>query len=388
MKKILFVMSQFNMGGIEKELLCLFDSIDRSEYRIELLLTGTGGQLESEIPSFVTVHYLDSDMPRLMMNVLKHGKWGDLFKRAFNYLRMKLAKSCEKDYWAIKASVSIPQHYDCAVAYDGLDLAVISIVEQANAKVKLLWEHGPLIGVEDSFIKCSKTASRSFDRIVCVSEALKKEFSKTYELPDDRFCVLYNLINVTETLEQARRQIDDMPSNGGTTIVTVGRLHPQKGSEKIPQIARMLLDAGYDIYWYLVGDGILRAEIESLCQEYDVSERVIMLGSKDPPFPYIKNCDIYVQTSSWEGWCLTIQEARVLHKPMVVTPLPVLREQIIHGKNGLIAKDMSPEAMFESIKLLLDDPAMQERFVRALEKEDHAGLDELKKLYDIIESAP
>ena len=384
-KKILFVMSQFNMGGIEKEMLCLFENFDKSKYDIELLLTGKGGQLESELPDFITVNYLDGDTTSHLIKLLKQGHFWSVAKRVYYYFRMKLAKNCEKDYWAIKVSAVIPEQYDCAVAYDGLDMAVITTVQQTNAKVKILWEHGPLIGLDSAFLKCSKKCSRSFDKIVCVSEALKKEFSEAYDLSEERFCVLYNLVDVNEIKERAAMMVDDMPCNKGTNIVTVGRLHAQKGCEKIPLITRMLIDAGYDIYWYLVGDGVLRGEIESLCRKYSVSDRVILLGSKNNPFPYIKNCDIYVQTSTWEGWCLTVQEARILCKPMVVTPLPVLQEQIISGLNGLIAESMTPEAIFESIKLLLDHPEMQERFICELQKENHNNVNEIQKLYDMIE---
>lgn len=384
-KSILFVMSQFNMGGIEKELLCLFQTIDRSRYDVELYLTGRGGSLEPELPDFITVHYPSGNTVGNCINLLKRGRIFACLQKVYYYLRLTLATGCERDYWGVKASCSFPRKYDCAIAYDGLDLAVIGTVEAANAKKRLLWEHGPLVAVQEGFQKRSKKAAKNFDKIVCVSETLKKEFSHAYDLPEDRFCVLYNLVDVQKIQENAAMAVDDMPCSKGTNIVTVGRLHPQKGVENIPLIARMLLDAGYDIYWYLVGDGISRKEVESLCEKYDVTDRVILLGSKNNPFPYMKNCDIYVQTSSWEGWGLTVQEARILRKPMVVTPLPVFEEQIINGENGLVADSMTPEAIFESIKSLLDDPEMRHRFIRELEKENHNNVNEIQKLYDMIE---
>lgn len=385
-KRILFVMSQFNMGGIEKELLCLLDSIDRNRYIPELYLTGSDGELESQIPDYVTVYYPNCDVKGNVLEYLRHGRVWSILKIIYCYLRLRLSKGCAKDYWSVKVGAVLPNQYDCAVAYDGLDMAVISMAEEVNAKTRILWEHGPLIGVDEIYRKYSKKASKSFDKIVCVSEALKREFAEEYQLPDNRLCVLYNLVNVPAILRQADMEISDMLSGKGYSLVTVGRLHHQKGQEMIPQVTRMLLDAGYDIYWYLVGDGVLRQEIETQCAKLHVTERVILLGSKNNPYPYIKKCDIYVQTSSWEGWGLTIQEARILRKPMVVTPLPVSYEQIVNDVNGLIANDMRPESMFESIKLLLDHPEMQERFVCELEQEKHENLREIHKLYEIIES--
>ncbi|MBQ8576612.1 MAG: glycosyltransferase [Clostridia bacterium] len=384
MKKILFVMSQFNMGGIEKELLCLLNTIDRNKYTADLYLTSRGGQLESEIPEHVTVHYPQSDVIGCLISLIKKGKFLAVVKKCYYYLRCKLSKGCEKDYWAVKVGARLQERYDCVIAYDGLDMAVIGMAEEIHAGKRLLWEHGPLIGVDKDFIKRSKIAAKRFDKIVCVSEALKREFTDEYQLQDKKACVQYNLINVPELLKKSEVEIFDMNPPSGKIIVTVGRLHPQKGQEIIPQITRKLIDAGYDIYWYLVGDGILREKIETSCCEYDVRERVILLGNKNNPFPYIKNCDIYVQTSSWEGWGLTIQEARILCKPMVVTPLPVVYEQVTNGENGLIAKDMTSDAMYESIKLLLENLEMQNSFVAKLEKEKYKHLNEIQKLYDII----
>ena len=385
-KRILFVMSQFNMGGIEKELLCLFAAIDVSQYDLDLYLTGKGGQLESEVPEYVSIYTSQGNVIDTIKKLTKKGRIIGVFKRAYYYLRLKMSQGEEKDYWGSKITAVLPCKYDCVIAYDGLDLAVIGVAETVDAKKRLLWEHGPLMGVSECFVKRSKKAACNFDRIVCVSEALKTEFSNSYGLPKHKFCVIYNLVNTSSILKRADAAVSDMPSNGGTVLVTVGRLHPQKGSENIPHIAKMLVDAGCNIYWYLVGDGVLRKQIEAECIKCGVEDRVILLGSKNNPYPYIKNCNIYVQTSIGEGWCLTVQEARILCKPMVVTPLPVIHEQIVSGVNGLIAADMTPETMCESIKTLIDNAEMREHIACELAKEKHDNISDLQKIYDIIEA--
>lgn len=211
-----------------------------------------------------------------------------------------------------------------------------------------------------------------------------KMFCDLYNYPDNRLFVLHNLCDELKIQQRAKSSINFTYRQN--SILTVGRLSPEKGQDMVPRATRLLLDAGYDIHWYLVGDGPLRAAIEQECEKYDVTDRVILLGTQENPYPYIKNCDIYVQTSLSEGWCLTVQEARILHKSIVVTPLPVMHEQIRHGENGLIAEDVTPEALCKSIKTLLDHPEMCEKFVEVLKTEKHDNTDELQKLYDIIES--
>ena len=199
----------------------------------------------------------------------------------------------------------------------------------------------------------------------------------------NKTAVMYNQFPYQQIISQSGVSIQPMNS---TALLTVGRLSSDKGQQMIPETARMLVDAGYDIHWYLVGDGPLREEVEREIEKYGVSDRVILLGTQSNPYPYIKNCDIYVQPSFSEGWGLTVQEARILHKPIVTTPVPVFGEQIISGENGLIVDEMTPKALFEGIKTLIDHPKMREKFVENLEKEEHDNSKEMQKFYDFIES--
>lgn len=63
-----------------------------------------------------------------------------------------------------------------------------------------------------------------------------------------------------------------------------------------------------------------------------------------------------------------------------------MHEQIISGENGLIAEAVTPEALFEGIRTLLDHPELREKFVENLSHEVRDNSGELQKLYDFIES--
>ena len=152
----------------------------------------------------------------------------------------------------------------------------------------------------------------------------------------------------------------------------------------IPKTCRILLDMGHEFYWYLVGDGPLRTKIEQEICKYRVSDRVFLLGTKENPYPYIKNCDIYVQTSFSEGYCTTTMEAKILHKPVVTTNAPGMREQFVSGENGLIVDAMTPEALANGIASLLDHPALCEKIIKNLKQNPFDNLSERKKIYDLI----
>ena len=112
---------------------------------------------------------------------------------------------------------------------------------------------------------------------------------------------------------------------------------------------------------------------------------MVLLGNRSNPYPYIKACDIYVQTSLTEGWGLTVTEAKILHKPIVTTDAGVMSEQIQTGLNGIIVPDNSPETLANAIGKLIDDPRMRESFVRHLQQEDVCHQGEIEKLYAVFD---
>lgn len=221
-----------------------------------------------------------------------------------------------------------------------------------------------------------------FDRIYCVSNAIVDQFTNDFPSLHNKTQVFFNFVNQEDIIVRSTNAVESLSD---FSIITVGRLAQIKGQTLIPETMRLLLDAGYDYKWYLVGDGQTRQEIEDLIRENHVEDYVILLGTKDNPYPYIKNCTIYVQTSFSEGWGLTVQEAKILQKPIVTTDIPVMHEQITDGENGLLAEPTA-EGLFRAIKKLIDHPELQQKFVENLSHETHDNSSELQKLYDFIES--
>ena len=222
-----------------------------------------------------------------------------------------------------------------------------------------------------------------YSHIFCVSNSIKIHVEEYCKIKCHHASVIHNLLNIDEILAKAQNEITPLAQR---YILTVGRLSPEKGQQMIPETTRMLVDAGYDIHWYLVGDGPLREEVEREIEKHGVSDRVILMGTQSNPYPYIKNCDIYVQPSFSEGYCTTTMEAKILQKPIVTTDAPGMREQFVSGVNGLIVDAMTPEALFDGIKTLIDHPEMREKFVENLKNEGYDNSKELQKLYDFIES--
>ena len=378
-RKVAFVLDGAMVGGIETALIQMLRKIDTDKYDISLFTNVQGNPCIGRIPECIKVVDLDEfDLRSNFYCSLRKGKLSRAAKLLKYYLKIRLSKSdLDKVRYSQEQFTLSEEMFDCAVAYKPSWTSVLWVLDHIKAHKSAVWVHGPIWGCKDQHW------IEGVDYFFCVSKDSKDYIERIYPNVIGRTEVFYNLIDSEEILIKA--------GNGWnfgeeTVLVTVGRLTNQKGQDMIPYTMRYLLDAGYQAKWYVIGDGDLREKIEQLCKKLGVVDNVILTGTQSNPYPFIKGCDIYVQTSNFEGWGLTVQEAKILNKPIITTDIPVMREQIEHMKNGYITEGISPEALFEGIKTLIDNPILCEQFVEELKKESHDNTQEIEKLYAFIES--
>lgn len=262
-----------------------------------------------------------------------------------------------------------PGVFDCAIAYHMIPNDVTTVVlEKICAKRKILWLHLKKNFREKDLPFYDDFYSRA-DAIVCVSKDTEINFRRLMPKCADKVLTIHNMYNTTEIRNKALGVAEELEQNPGTIkLVTAARLNKEKGYERVPGVARKLKDAGYDFHWYIVGDGDLYMEIEEALQRDGVTDRVHLLGHRDNPYPYIQQCDIYVQTSHMEGFCTSTMEAKILYKPVVTTDVQGMREQFADGKNGLIVES-SVDGIFKGIKKMIDSPQLREQIVERLRTE-------------------
>ena len=383
-KRIAFVLDGAIVGGIETSLIQMLRIIDTDKYEVFLFTNFHGNPCIGQIPECIKV--FDLDDLNLRMHFWRALKRGALFRAThllYHYIRLCQSKTMlEEIHWSIDPFMFPNVKFDCAIAYKQSWKSVFLTLYRIKSKKSVVWVHGKIWGTEEMKNETLKNLELA-DRIFCVSVDTQRYINDICPETLGKSEVLYNLLDSREIVKKAGNGLN---LGSEIALVTVGRLSSEKGQEMIPQTARFLLDAGYTFKWYIIGDGPLRATVEEKCREYDVTENVIFMGTLSNPYPYIKSCDIYVQTSYSEGYCTTTMEAKILGKTIVTTDAPGMREQFVNGVNGLIVKSMTPEALFEGIKSLLDDPALCRKFMDALNEEKHDNSKELEKLYAFIES--
>lgn len=388
MKKIAFFTNKFVAGGLEKSLLELIDTIDLNQYEVTVFLSDGTGEWTHLLEKKAHVVVLEQeDFKFLIKKHLKNFALIKLLKLLI--LRAKAIISSKNDYYEglkyrTKSMTKYPEQFDVAIVYQAFDAnSVVNCLYRTNSLKKVLWVHQSFNIFKPGFSNWYS----DFDKVFCVSRHLKEETQTMFPKLSFKTDVFYNITNP----DLIKKLADKYPLELRTfekqvVLVTVGRISEEKGQSIIPQVANLLLKKGYSFIWYLVGEGPLEKELEEKIKQYSVSDNVVLCGRKDNPYPYIKNCDIYVQTSKTEGWGLTVSEAKILKKPIVTTDAGVMSEQIETGVNGIITPNDSAEEICNGIEELIVNPDLKKSFIEALENEDaNDNKKQIKKLYSLIE---
>lgn len=390
-KRIAFVMDSMAVGGVERALIELLNNFDYSNYSVTVFLCDMNGELQSMLPNNIEIScYRNTNTAEILKRDIVKFKLISVVKGLI-YRFLARININEYDLNAYYSSACLPlcdkTEYDCVVAYQILSPKVVATaLKRIKGKKKVLFVHGRNVR-PNHLNHFFDLVYGKFDMVYCVSNQTRIDYIRDFPISGRKASVFYNLLDSNNVLLRSAECPDiNFLRENRYKLVTVGRLVSIKGQQMIPATVRLLLNAGYDVHWYIVGDGPLRDEIECEIDKYDIAEYVHLLGTQMNPYPYIKNCDIYVQPSFSEGYCTTTVEAKILQKPIVTTDAPGMREQFVSGENGLIVDAMTPKALFDGIKTLIDHPEMREKFVENLKNEGYDNSKELQKLYDFIES--
>ncbi len=351
MIRIAIVTREMITGGVEKALIGMLRHVDYSQAEVDLYVSKLGGELEQDIPKEVTVKKTE---PLSLSFCLTHPAF--LFRKVWNRLqlfrKLSYATQC---YYSSKLLKPIQGTYDIAISYHAPNtVPVFFTMDGLQADKKILWLHGELEANEGQNPKVKEYHSR-YDQICAVSSDILASFDRLH--PEKAGCgmVFHNYVDRSDILAKAEIAPSFLDDFQGIRLVSVGRLSYEKGFDMAVEVCRRLVDQGFDIRWYICGEGESRKSLEALIEEKELTERVLLLGNQPNPYGYIKNCDLYVQTSRTEGYGLAMTEARALKKPVITTAVSGAREQFVHGGNGWMT-EISADGIYDQIVYCLQHP--------------------------------
>ena len=380
-KRILFIIDSLNCGGAEKSLISLLPLLDYDRLDVSLLILRRGGVFEKYIPSQVRVIGHD-----LYGNGFMDGIRRIIHQVKFSYqLRYGKKRHGAETHWRAmsRAIKPLKGKYDATVAYQQ-GMPTFFLATNIEADKKIAWINADVFEAGYQMDYCRQFYDR-MDAIVAVSQKLLEKLRAQTPWMKDRLHCIYDIINPDVISQLAQETVHDMnPKGEEISIVTVGRLTRPKNHLMAVYAARILKEKGQNFKWYFVGEGEMRKPIEEKISELELQDNVVLLGMKENPYPYMAKADIYVQTSTFEGFGMTIAEAKILHRPVVSTNFDVVYDQITDCENGLIA-DMTPESVASKILELIQNKELRRHIVSNLEKEiNTTSITEVGKFHALI----
>ncbi|MCI7264984.1 MAG: glycosyltransferase [Eubacterium coprostanoligenes] len=396
MKKKIFIFSHaMEIGGAERALLGLLNSIDYSKYEVDLFLLKHSGELMPLIPKQVNLlpeisQY--SAIMKPMVLALKEGQIKVVLGRLCGKLKAKLYdikhtlnRSAVAIEYSHKHTVKyLPkvnnEHYDIAISF----LTPHYIVsEKVNADKKIAWIHTDYSTIELD-VKSELAMWSKFDNIVSISDDVTRAFLSTFPSLENKIVKIENILSKDFIEEQADLfNVENEMTGDSIKLLSIGRFCEAKNFDDVPEIASIIKSKGVDFKWYIIGYGADENLIKSKIAQYNMEDTVIILGKKENPYPYIKACDIYVQPSRYEGKCVAVREAQILNKPVIITNYASSKSQLQDGFDGVIVP-MDNQGCADGIVKVIDDKDLQNQLIENTKKTDYTNSKEIEKLYKLI----
>ena len=401
MKKRIFINIHYlEIGGAERALLGLLSSLNPDKVDIDLFVNQHTGEFMPLIPEWVNLLPEISEytcIERPITTIVKEGHVGIALRRIWakhkhkQYLNTLTVEQRQHDasvfqYVADAVEGALPSlahlgEYDLAISF----LQPHNIVlNKVKAKKKICWIHTDYSTIHINH-DLELPVWNAFDYVVSISNDCIRAFVQTFPELKDKIVLIENILSPLFVRQQAdlyevKAEMPDEPDV--VKILTIGRFSPPKKIEGIPHICAEMERLGADFRWYVIGYGPDR-EIQEALDKYGMRHRMKLLGKKSNPYPYIKACDIYAQPSIYEGKSVTVREAQILCKPVVITDYPTAKSQITHGVDGVIVPlDEVQTAM--GIVDFINNGELRNKIVSHLHTHDFVNEIEVEKIYSLI----
>ena len=395
-KKILFASGSMELGGIERSLAALLSAFNYERYEADLQLYARSGELLSDVdercrilPEIPACAALTKSVRELIRTGQAAAAAARLSAKASTVWRTRAAGRSDGAVFAAlqanweKSMRLIPRlegRYDAAVSFMWPHHFV---AEKVDAARKIAWVHTDYTVAEMDFARDEKVW-RKYDRIAAVSTECADHFLKVYPRLEDKMCVIENLLDVSFIRRQALAgQAPEMKGEGGK-ILSVGRICYQKAFDVAAQSCKLLLSKRPDTRWFVIGYGPDEERLRQIVADFGLEGRFVIIGKKANPYHYMAACDVYAQPSRYEGKAVTVREAQILGKPVLITDFPTSAGQLKDGVDGIVCP-FGAQNVADALDGLLNDETLRLKLSDNCLATDYSNREHLQTLYDFIE---
>lgn len=403
MKKRIFIAIHYlEIGGAEISLIGLMQSIDYSRYDVDLFVFSHRGEFMDLVPPSVNVLpenkvYACLEVP--VSEALLRGHFLLAFRRVLAKLRYR--SYCRRH--RVEGN-NYPLHHIIAETvlpvlpslkkYGQYDMAISFlqphnfVLEKVDAKKKICWIHTDYSSI-GTIHEDEERIWAGYDHIISISEAVSESFRKAFPSLGGKLVIMHNILSKEFVVARSESVGGDvvqkeMPKEEDVlNLLSIGRFCEAKNYDNVPDICRRIIESGCKVRWFLIGYGSDESLIREKIAEAGMEKNVIILGKKSNPYPYIKACDVYVQPSRYEGNSVTVREAQILCRPVVITNYSTAYSQVQDGEDGFIVP-LENDGCAREMSAFLKDRNRIDRITREVSARDYTNQNEIKVLEKLI----
>jgi glycosyltransferase involved in cell wall biosynthesis len=395
-KNIIIISFDMEVGGVERSLASMLNNFDYNNHEVDLHLHSHTGPLLDLLPQKTNL------LPQLptcksyrqsIKQILLSGYLQLFLKRLFAKCQAsKYRKTNQTDslgyfqmqeIWrlCVNNTQTINENYDVAISYLWPHHFTAFNVK---AKTKIAWIHTDYSTIEID-IEADLVIWQKFDHIISISNACTQSFLKIHPSLKNKIVVVENITSPEFVKKMAEEPLEYTFLKGDFNLVSVGRICDAKAFDRAVDVLNVIHERGFtNIKWYIVGEGGDRSKVKTLITKYNIQDSFVLLGCTTNPYPYMKAADLYVQPSRYEGKAVTIAEAQILAKPILITNYSTSASQIIHNIDGIICEQSIDDIADAIIKLFQDDTLRSDLSTHC-KKQDYSNKEELASLYDLFD---
>lgn len=385
-----------DIGGVERSLIGLLEALSTEKLSVDLFMMKHGGQFEKYIPKWVNVLPENKACASLTtpgIETLKKGQLLYLLKRviakasAARFVRKNRFE--DNQIYLTYSHKFMSKHFPKLGNERPYDLAISFLgphylgAYKVNAKKKVAWIHTDYsqIGLDrEADLKTYK----KFDYLVGVSESVCQSFIQIFPELKERVQTIENILPVNMIYQSARQKINSPYKADELNLLSIGRFCYAKNFENIPMICSNLQKSGLNFHWYLIGYGGMEKAIRDQIRIHHMEDKVTILGKKDNPYPYLSRCDVYLQPSRYEGCAVSVREAQLFNKPVIISKFNTAGSQVNDGVDGLVLSLDSVQFANE-LRKILNNSELLTKIANGCKLTDHSNRSEVKKVLAMLD---
>lgn len=314
MKKIVFFCNNMNIGGMEKSLVILLNSLNKY-YEITLYLKEKKGILLAELNSNIIVKELKTSEDR---NII--------YRKMYNYFNRILWIVLNKNKYYFSCNYSTYFVLGSKLALQASENSLLYVhSDYYNLYKKNINEIKKFIKLIQLF---------KFKNVAFVSEESRNNLKNIFPTEKNKFIVLNNLFDYEKVLQLSEEKIKNFQNKMNKYLIFIGRLEEE--SKNIKYLLKIMKNLKNDkINLLIIGDGKDKTTYEKIILK-DKLTNVVMFGEKSNPYPYLKNSAALILTSNYEGYPVVFNEALLLNKKIISTITVTDKYFKINERNALI----------------------------------------------------